>query len=323
MTPSPTHLVCPQCAEAIKPGWRICPVCETRLQALTCPKCGGEVREHWRRCPECETLLVCSQCGRRLKQGESACPDCASGRDTTHDWPKTCKETVCGMELVLVTGGDFNMGDTLEKGVDNEQPVHAVTLDDYYIMPYPVTQAQWSVLMADNPSAFPAPRNPVEQITWNDAREFAAKLTQASRQDGTFLLPTEAQWEYAARSGGRDDLYCGGDDINALAWYDANSRARSHSVGRKAPNRLGLYDMSGNVWEWCRDTFQANAYDHHSRHNPFVELPGPDRVIRGGSWNLDAWSARCARRTGFRADFIGPGLGFRLVMIPGAGFTGK
>jgi formylglycine-generating enzyme required for sulfatase activity len=132
--------------------------------------------------------------------------------------------------------------------------------------------------------------------------------------DVRYGLPTEAQWEYAARSAGADDLYAGGDDIDAVAWYEANSQGTTHPVGQKRPNALGLYDMSGNLWEWCRDTYQPDAYDRHGGRNPVAASGGPDRVIRGGSWNLDAWSARCARRFNFRADFHGPGLGFRLVM---------
>jgi formylglycine-generating enzyme required for sulfatase activity len=207
------------------------------------------------------------------------------------------------------------MGDTLDQGVENEQPVHQVALDDFHISRYPVTQGQWSLLMKENPSEFQHADHPVEQVTWSDACDFARKLSQSAQTDVRFMLPTEAQWEYAARSCGADDLYAGGDDIDAVAWYEANSRGTTHPVGGKKPTALGLYDMSGNVWEWCRDTFQPDAYGRHGRRNPVAASSGPDRVIRGGSWNLDAWSARCARRFNFRADFYGPGLGFRLVAV--------
>jgi formylglycine-generating enzyme required for sulfatase activity len=207
------------------------------------------------------------------------------------------------------------MGDTLGQGVENEQPVHQVTLDDFHISRHPVTQAQWTLLMKENPSEFKQADHPVEQVTWSDACEFARKLTKAMQKRLYFMLPTETQWEYAARSGGLDELYAGGNDIDTLAWYAANSRSTTHAVGRKRPNALGLYDMSGNVGEWCRDTYQPDAYGRHNSRNPVVESTGEDRVIRGGSWNLDAWSARCARRFSLRADFWGPGLGFRLVML--------
>jgi formylglycine-generating enzyme required for sulfatase activity len=306
--------LCPQCSEPVKPTWRLCPACETRLQPLNCPQCGSEVNANWRRCPECEALLVCRECGTRLAPGEDACPRCHPAKAAKQASPPVFKDTVCGIELVLIGGGTFAMGDTLDQGIDNEQPVHQVKLDEYYISRFPTTQAQWSQLVEDNPSAFKHPENPVEQVTWMDACDFARKLTDAQQEAVAFMLPTEAQWEYAARSGGRDQLYAGGDDIDAVAWYELNSQGTPQPVGRKRPNDLGLFDMSGNVWEWCRDTFHPDAYTRHGSQNPETASAGKDRVIRGGSWNLDAWSARCARRFNFRTDFFGPGLGFRLVM---------
>ena len=308
---------CPTCNEPVKPGWRICPACETRLKPLACPLCGNEVKENWRRCPECEALLVCPRCGRRLNKGETACPACNGTRKPDSDFAPEIKDPVCGLELVLVDGGDFEMGDTLACGAESEKPVHTVTLDAFYITRFPVTQAQWRILMPDNPSGFKNPDQPVEQVTWFDALSFAGKLNESGQAAGRYDLPTEAQWEFAARAAGKKDLYAGGGDIETLAWYENNSKGHPHPVGRKKPNALGLYDMSGNVWEWCLDTFHADAYQHHGRKNPVMADAGEDRVIRGGSWNLDAWSARCARRFTFRADFMGPALGFRLVLLPG------
>ncbi len=218
--------------------------------------------------------------------------------------------------MVLVPAGVFEMGDLFGDGVENELPVHPVALDTYYIGRFAVTQAQWLKLMPENPSRFVDADKPVEQVTWVDACAFAHLLTQANKGRYRFELPTEAQWEFAARSGGKAELYAGGGAIGTLAWYEDNSEGHSQPVGTKRPNGLGLHDMSGNVWEWCRDTFDADAYAHHAASNPCLNIDGPDRVIRGGSWNLDAWSARCARRFSFRADLFGPGLGFRLVMIP-------
>jgi formylglycine-generating enzyme required for sulfatase activity len=306
---------CPQCGEPISPSWRICPVCETRLAPLTCPRCGGEVRENWRRCPACEAQLACRQCGARLMPGVDECPRCQPDHPGKCEKKAVIREPVCGLEFVLVPGGNFAMGDTLDQGMENERPVHPVDLEGFYISRSPVTQAQWSALTAENPSAFRHVDQPVERVTWTEACEFARKLSRAARAGVRYMLPTEAQWEYAARSGGADDLYAGGDDIDAVAWHQANSRGTAHPVGLKKPNALGLFDMSGNVWEWCRDTYRPDAYRHHPRRNPVLESHGPDRVIRGGSWNLDAWSARCARRYNLRSDFFGPGLGFRLVMV--------
>ncbi len=306
---------CPQCGEPTKPSWRVCPMCETRLHALTCPQCDGEVQEKWRRCPECETLLVCRQCGGRLNQGQVECPLCTPVKPEVQESNPVAMEPVCGIEFVLVRGGSFAMGDTLGRGIENEGPVHQVILDDFYLSRHPITQAQWSGLIEENPSEFQHADHPVEQVTWLEACEFARKLSDAARSGVLCKLPTEAQWEYAARSGGADDLYAGGDDIEAVAWYEENSGGSTHPVGQLNNNALGLSDMSGNVWEWCLDTYRPDAYERHGTRNPVVASKGEDRVIRGGSWNLDAWSARCARRFNFRTDFSGPGLGFRLVMV--------
>ncbi len=310
--------ICPKCGEPVKPAWRLCPACETRLQAPVCPRCRAEVKETWRRCPECEAFLLCPDCGSRLTQ-DAVCPKC--GADDTASARAPFTDPVCGIEFVPVKGGPFSMGDTLGEGIATELPVHEVILDDFYISRFPVTQASWARLMPENPSARPNPEAPVEQVSWEKAREFARRLTEAAGSEWVFDLPSEAQWEFAARNCGEDVLYAGGENIDALAWYGENSGGRPHPVGKKKPNGLGLFDMSGNVWEWCLDTFQIDAYGSHDRKNPVVTEPGPDRVIRGGGWNLDAWSARCARRFNFSFDSTGPALGFRLVMtLPGLKF---
>ena len=225
-------------------------------------------------------------------------------------------DDVCGLEMIWVPGGAFQMGDEIGGGLENELPVHEVVLDGFYMGLCPVTQGQWMKQMPENPSRFQGADLPVEQVTWHDVAAFIRKLNAAHDGRYNFDLPTEAQWEYAARSGGRTELYAGGDDIFNLAWFEENSGGRTHAVGKKAPNGLGLFDMSGNVWEWCRDTFVAHAYARHAARNPVVEIDGSDRVIRGGSWNLDAWSARCSRRFSFRSDLFGAGLGFRMAMVP-------
>lgn len=208
------------------------------------------------------------------------------------------------------------MGDTLSEGIEDEMPVHSVQVDAFYMAIHPLTQAQWLTLMPHNPSQFKGGRLPVEQVGWDDAQRFARQLTAAHSGKYRFSLPSEAQWEYAARSCGKDDLYAGGHQIDALAWYAENSQGHTHEVGTKAPNGMGLFDMSGNVLEWCRDSYAADGYERHAKVNPCIELPDVSCVIRGGSWNLDAWSARCSRRSSLRAEFTGPGLGFRLVMAP-------
>lgn len=305
-------LKCPGCGEPVQPNWKLCPMCETRLQPLRCPQCGAPVENVWKRCPECEAPLVCRQCGKRLPSGADTCPECRPGSDLDQRWI----DAQCGMEMIYIPGGEFEMGDTFDEGLDNETPLHRVRLDAFYMSLTPVTQSQWSILMPDNPSGFQGSDHPVEQVTYTDALRFADTLSRAHRGAIRFTLPTEAQWEFAARSGGKSERYAGGGDIDAVAWYEENSRGSTHPVGRKAPNGLGLHDMSGNVWEWCLDSFAPDAYVRHAALNPLVDLPDADRVIRGGSWNLDSWSVRCARRFNFRADAFGPGLGFRLVMLP-------
>jgi formylglycine-generating enzyme required for sulfatase activity len=169
--------------------------------------------------------------------------------------------------------------------------------------------------MGVNPSRFrKGGRYPVEQVTWADANEFIRRLNGLTSGEKPFRLPWEAEWEYAARSGGRKELYAGGDDINRVAWYAENSEGSTQPVGLKAPNGLGLYDMSGNVWEWCQDIYIPAAVAATGRERPAGKNEARDRVIRGGSWNLDAWSARCSRRFGFPEDYFGGGLGFRLAM---------
>lgn len=224
-------------------------------------------------------------------------------------------EPATGMVFNYVPGGMFSMGDSFNEGVEDERPVHEVAMSPFFIGIHPVTQAQWKRLMAENPSGNPGDHHPVEQVAWADVMAFIAKLNAASPNHLHFDLPSEAQWEYAARSGGREERYAGGSDPVSLAWFDENHTGGTAPVGRKSPNGLGLYDMSGNVWEWCRDIYHPEAYQRHVGRDPVCTTGGRDRVIRGGSWHLDAWSARCSRRFRFDPELFGPALGFRMVMV--------
>lgn len=304
---------CPNCGEAIQQHWKICPACETRLIRPTCPGCGQSVKENWKRCPECETQLLCSVCGRRIPAGSQSCLQCAPQPDVAQAPASDVRDPVTAMELLLVPAGTFMMGDTFGDGFENELPVHEVELNPFYMGKYPVTQAQWLRAMPTNPAAFEGDDHPVEQVSWTAVEAFLQKLTDMNQGRHHYRLPTEAEWEYAARSAGKAERYAGGDQVEFLAWFDENSDGETHPVGLKQPNGLGLYDMSGNVWEWCQDVFDEDAYGKHSRRNPIIAAGRLDRVIRGGSWNLDAWSVRCARRFGFPPDYFGPGLGFRVV----------
>jgi formylglycine-generating enzyme required for sulfatase activity len=219
------------------------------------------------------------------------------------------------MAFVRIPGGTFRMGDTFGDGLGNETPVHEVRVNPFHLAKFPVTQGQWKQVMKTNPSLFKkSDRHPVEQVTWSDVEAFVNALTEMNRGQYKFRLPAEAEWEYAARSGGKDQKFAGGNDAAAVAWYEQNSNGSTQLVGKKAPNGVGLYDMSGNVWEWCRDVYNPNAYRNHAEENPVWTQAGPERVIRGGSWNLDSWSVRCARRYGYPVDCYGSGLGFRLVL---------
>ena len=218
-------------------------------------------------------------------------------------------------EMVRVEGGTFRMGATSEQGSDvwdNEKPVHSVTLSGYYIGKTEVTQALWKAVMGSNPSRFKGDYLPVENVSWYDCQEFIRKLNSMTGQN--FRLPTEAEWEFACRGGNnsRGYKYSGSNNLGSVAWYDGNSGNKTHPVGTKAPNELGIYDMSGNVWEWCADWY--GDYSSGAQTNPTGPYGGSNRVYRGGSWNYDVGRCRSSNR-----DFYYPWirdiiLGLRLAL---------
>ncbi|MGE4299015.1 MAG: formylglycine-generating enzyme family protein [Desulfovibrionaceae bacterium] len=225
---------------------------------------------------------------------------------------KTWTEPTTGMAFVWVPGGCFQMGSpTSERYRDGDEgPVHEVCVDGFWLGKYEVTQAEWTKVMGNNPSHFKGDRNPVEKVSWNDAQEFIRRLN--GKGNGGFRLPTEAEWEYAARSGGKAQTYSGGEDLTRVAWYDGNSGGQTHPVGGKAPNGMGLYDMSGNVWEWCQDWLSSSYYASSPRSNPTGPDMGSGRVNRGGSWCSEPSYARSANRYGFWPDIAYNDCGFRL-----------
>ena len=226
------------------------------------------------------------------------------------------------IETVFVKGGCYQMGDTFGDGNSDEKPVHEVCLDDFYIGKYEVTQGQWKAVMGNNPSSFSSCGDncPVENVNWNDIQDFITKLNQKTENNpqapfgkGEFRLPTEAEWEYAARSGGKSEKYAGSNDIDSVAWYSSNSGSKTHSVGTKASNSLGIYDMSGNVWEWVNDWYSSSYYSESPKNNPKGLNSGSSRVLCGGSWYDLARFARATIRSYVAPDYRGNLLGFRLA----------
>lgn len=218
-------------------------------------------------------------------------------------------------KMVKVEGGTFMMGATEEQGTDafdREKPVHQVTLSDYYIGETVVTQELWMAVMGNNPSYWKVDDLPVEMVSWEDAQEFIEKLNRETGRE--FRLPTEAEWEYAARGGNKSQgyKYSGSDNLDEVAWYDGNSGDKIHPVKEKKANELGLYDMSGNVWEWCQDWY--GEYSGKAQTNPQGPSSGVQRVCRGGCWLDDARYCRVSHCTDLPPAYSHFYLGFRLVM---------
>ena len=219
------------------------------------------------------------------------------------------------IEMVRVEAGTFTMGATpeMKDPWDDEKPTHQVTLtNDYYIGKYEVTQALWKAVMGKNPSKFKGDNLPVEQVNWKDCQEFLSKLNNTTGKK--FRLPTEAEWEYAARGGkkSRGYQYSGSNNISDVAWYEDNSGSKTHTVGSKQANELGIYDMSGNVWEWCHDW--KGSYSSSSQVNPTGANSGSYRVGRGGSWRHAARGCRSSYRNNSTPDNRNDSLGLRLIL---------
>lgn len=225
--------------------------------------------------------------------------------------------TVNGVSFTIVgvEGGTFTMGATSEQGTsdpyDDEYPTHSVTLSNFAIGETEVTQELWRAVMGSNPSSFSGTNLPVENVSWNDCQTFITKLNQLTGKN--FRLPTEAEWEYAARGGNksRGYKYAGSNTLSDVAWYSDNSSS-THPVKQKQANELGLYDMSGNVWEWCQDWY--GSYSSGAQANPTGPASGSSCVYRGGSWGLNAWNCRVSRRGGYTPAGCAINLGLRLAL---------
>ena len=268
-----------------------------------------------------EPLYQNCECGmKRIPKIARFCPNCGTDLKTVETF------TVNGVsfKMIKVQGGTFTMGGTPEQGddaYDREKPAHQVTLSDYYIGQTEVTQALWQAVMGSNPSYFKGDSRPVECVGWDDCQAFIKRLNALTGK--SFCLPTEAQWEYAARGGNKSMgcKYAGGDKPDEVAWYDENSHDKgprhpnygTNSVATKRPNELGLYDMSGNVFEWCADWY--DNYSSAPQTNPAGSSSGSYRVGRGGSWGDAARHCRVSCRCSFTPGYHYCGLGFRLSFL--------
>jgi formylglycine-generating enzyme required for sulfatase activity len=239
-------------------------------------------------------------------------------RPTTPDESSTFTSPTIGAEFVLIPAGTFTMG-------ESSGDTHKVKISKpFYMQTTKVTQGQWQTLMGSNPSHFKdcGENCPVEQVSWNDIQDFIRKLNSMEGTD-KYRLPTEAEWEYAARSCGKQETYAGTSiesELGDYAWYSANSGRTTHPVGQKIPNGLGLYDMSGNVWEWVLDWYRAHQSFlvplFLSVTDPTGPSSGSQRVLRGGSWLNRAHECRAAFRRFYAPDIRSSNLGFRLVSTP-------
>ncbi|MGL4364467.1 MAG: formylglycine-generating enzyme family protein, partial [Bacteroidales bacterium] len=219
-------------------------------------------------------------------------------------------------EMQQVHGGTFTMGCSPEQDFcdKDETPTHQVTLSDFYIGKYEVTQLQWYAIMDTLPSLFRGASLPVESVSWNDCQKFIQRLNTLTGKN--FSLPTEAQWEYAARGGkfSKNTRYAGSNNPDTVAWYKVNAFEETHKVGTKLPNELGIYDMSGNIWEWCLDYY--NPYLPNSQVNPVSNDTSIHRVFRGGGWDLGEKLCRVSRRSSFDPSYAIHTIGLRLVLLP-------
>ena len=228
------------------------------------------------------------------------------------------KKAILNFKMVFVEGGSFTMGCTEEQGEEcllPEKPAHPVFVHSYMICKYTVTQRQWREVMGKNPSDTRDDDAPVTNVSWNDVQKFLTKLN--TFLGSNYRLPTEAEWEYAARGGVMTEnyKYSGGNDMYMLGWYKDNSNGTVHPTGKRKENELGLYDMSGNVWEWCSDWYGPYPTDTEQEQiNPEGAESGEERVVRGGYFEGPTIFCRCSCRNKSKPDYASSIIGLRLAM---------
>jgi len=223
------------------------------------------------------------------------------------------------LEMVKVEPGSFTMSKRDGENFGSEVEHSKALTKAFYIGKYEVTQAQYEAVMGNNPSYFKGSNRPVEQVCWYEAMSFCEKMNQYAPKGWKFTLPTETQWEFAARGGNRSKgyKYSGSNNLDDVGWYDSNSGDTTHEVGGKTPNELGLYDTSGNVNEWCLDNWQSNSDETCAEfYRPYHDEDGSYRVFRGGGWRSLAEFCRSALRSGWSPGSRNSYIGFRLALVP-------
>jgi len=287
----------------------VCPDCHALnpLDCNFCKGCGVSLR------------VKCVGCNGEILVWEKFCGECGANQREMLSSTGDLKNSL-GMEFALCPAGEFLMGSPRTKAVRKKNETqHRVTLTKpFYMGETEVTQAEYQQVMGANPSQFKGPQNPVEQVSWADAVEFCRKLSALTAEKAAgceYRLPTEAEWEYACRAEATT-MYAFGNGTKRLGdygWFDDNSDASTHPVGEKKPNAWGLYDMHGNVWEWCQDRYGAYMNPRGLATDPAGPTSGSFRVSRGGSWNYGAKYCRSASRNGNAPEVRISTLGFRVL----------
>ena len=294
---------CPHCNQEHPDNFQFCPITGKKFSVLkacsnpVCPDYGKHILPM--------DSLFCPTCGCKLEiEGKLVNGDCSK---------ISLSVGSVSFNMIKVEGGTFKMGST--NGEGRERPVHDVTVSSYYIGQTQVTQALWTEVMGENPSDFVGDNKPVNRVNWFDCELFLKKLSEITKQQ--FRLPTEAEWEYAAKGGNKSKgyEYAGGNQIENVAWFDENSNGEVHQVTKKKPNELGIYDMSGNVWEWCQDWGERGYYKKSPNRDPQGPSSGTSRVVRGGGRNSIAGNCRIAYRNFNSPDNRRSSIGLRLVLV--------
>ena len=292
-----------------------------QVESKKCPSCGKLLKECGYKGKHPTEASVKPASERRPQQSQSASRH-QSQSASQHQTPSTSsgirmedntlRFSVDGHDysykMVYVAGGTYTMGCTSEQSGEcygSEKPAHSVSVGSFYMGQTEVTQALWKAVMGSNPSNWKGNNLPVEKVSWNECQEFIRKLNSLTGR--TFRLPTEEEWEFAARGGNssRGYKYSGSNSLGSVAWYDGNSGSKTHPVGQKQANELGIYDMSGNVLEWCSSQWCEGYSSARS---------SPCRVLRGGGWRGLSICCRVSYRSENSPDWHSSGYGLRLVM---------